>query len=98
MTIPEAVHLVLQAAVIGEHGETLILDMGQPVKIVDVARQMIARSGRKIEILFTGLREGEKMEEVLLSKSEESAIRKHPLISHLKVDLTGIESDGKLSS
>jgi dTDP-glucose 4,6-dehydratase len=98
MTIPEAVHLVLQAAVIGEHGETLILDMGQPVKIVDVARQMIARSGREIEIVFTGLREGEKLEEVLLSNSEESAVREHPLISHTKVDLTGIESDGKPSS
>jgi dTDP-glucose 4,6-dehydratase len=96
MTIPEAVHLVLQAAVIGEHGETLILDMGQPVKIVDVARQMIARSGREIEIVFTGLREGEKLEEVLLSKSEESAIRKHPLISHTKVDLIDIELEGKV--
>ena len=98
MTIPEAVHLVLQAAVIGEHGETLILDMGQPVKIVDVARQMIARSGREIEIVFTGLREGEKLEEVLLSKSEESAVRKHPLISHTKVNLKDVESDGKVGS
>jgi FlaA1/EpsC-like NDP-sugar epimerase len=98
MTIPEAVHLVLQAAVIGEHGEILILDMGQPVKIVDVARQMIARSGRKIEIVYTGLREGEKLEEVLLSKSEESAVRKHPLISHTKVNLKDVESDRKLGS
>ena len=44
MTIPEAVHLVLQAAVIGDHGETLILDMGEPVRIADVARQMIEKS------------------------------------------------------
>ena len=85
MTIPEAVHLVLQAAVIGDHGETLILDMGDPVKIVDVARQMIEKSGRDIEIVFTGLRQGEKMDEVLVSVDETTAHRKHPLIAHTRV-------------
>ena len=85
MTIPEAVHLVLQAAVIGDHGETLILDMGEPVKIVDVARQMIEKSGRDIDIVFTGLRQGEKMDEVLVSVDETTEHRKHPLISHTRV-------------
>ena len=85
MTIPEAVHLVLQAAVIGDHGETLILDMGEPVKIVDVARQMIEKSGRDIEIVFTGLRQGEKMDEVLVSVDETTEHRKHPLIAHTRV-------------
>lgn len=85
MTIPEAVHLVLQAAVIGDHGETLILDMGDPVKIVDVARQMIEKSGRDIEIVFTGLRQGEKLDEVLVSVDETTEHRKHPLIAHTRV-------------
>jgi dTDP-glucose 4,6-dehydratase len=85
MTIPEAVHLVLQAAVIGEHGETLILDMGNPVKILDVAKQMIEKSGRDIEIIFTGLRDGEKLNENLFSVNEQSEKRKHPLISHTRV-------------
>jgi dTDP-glucose 4,6-dehydratase len=85
MTIPEAVHLVLQAAVLGEHGETLILDMGNPVKILDVAKQMIEKSGRDIEIIFTGLRDGEKLNENLFSVNEQSEKRKHPLISHTRV-------------
>ena len=85
MTIPEAVHLVLQAAVIGEHGETLILDMGNPVKILDVAKQMIEKSGRDIEIIFTGLRDGEKLNENLFSANEQSEKRQHPLISHTRV-------------
>ena len=85
MTIPEAVHLVLQAAVIGDHGETLILDMGEPIKIADVARQMIEKSGRNIEIVYTGLRPGEKMDEVLVSTGEHAEHRRHPLISHTRV-------------
>jgi dTDP-glucose 4,6-dehydratase len=84
MTIPEAVHLVLQAAVLGEHGETLILDMGNPVKILDVAKQMIEKSGRDIKIIFTGLRDGEKLNENLFSADEQSEKRKHPLISHTR--------------
>jgi dTDP-glucose 4,6-dehydratase len=85
MTIPEAVHLVLQAAVLGEHGETLILDMGNPVKILDVAKQMIEKSGRDIKIVFTGLRDGEKLNENLFSANEKSEKRKHPLISHTRI-------------
>ena len=71
MTIREAVHLVLQAAVIGSHGETLILDMGSPIKIVDLAQHMINRSGRDISVKFTGLRPGEKAHEILVSSTEE---------------------------
>jgi len=55
------------------------------VKIVDVARQMIEKSGRDIEIVFTGLRQGEKLDEVLVSVDETTENRKHPLISHTKV-------------
>jgi FlaA1/EpsC-like NDP-sugar epimerase len=86
MTIPEAVHLVLQAAVIGEPSETLILDMGHPVKIVDVAKQLIDKSGKQIEIVFTGLRPGEKLDEILIGGSESAVKRSHPKISHSKVE------------
>jgi FlaA1/EpsC-like NDP-sugar epimerase len=86
MTVSEAVHLVLQSAVIGEPGETLILDMGNPVSIDSIARHMIEVSGRKIDIKYTGLREGEKLHEVLISRSEKTETRNHPFIFHTKVE------------
>lgn len=86
MTIKEAVHLVLQASVIGKNGETLILDMGKPVSIADVARYMIERSGRSLKIEFTGLRPGEKIHEVLNSANESTNRPLHPLISHTRVE------------
>jgi len=72
MLIPEACELVLQAGAIGQGGEIFILDMGEPVKIVDLAKKMIELSGKEgIEIKFTGLRPGEKLyEELLISESE----------------------------
>ena len=73
MTIPEAVQLVLQAAAIGETGQVLVLDMGEPVKIVELARQMIRLAGRRddeIAIEFTGLRPGEKLYEELLADAD----------------------------
>lgn len=85
MTIREAVQLVVQAAVIGRDGEALVLDMGEPVRIVDVARQLIELSGRDIEIVFTGLRPGEKLHEELLGEGEVDSRPFHPLISHVKV-------------
>ena len=87
MTIPEAVHLVLQAAVIGDHSETLILDMGEPIKIDDVAKQMIEKSGRDIKIIYTGLRIGEKPAEALFSTHEKVTSKLHPLIFHTHVEL-----------
>lgn len=86
MTVEEAVELVIQAAAIGSDGEALILDMGEPVLIADVARQLIAQSGKDIEIVYTGLREGEKMHEVLLGGQEADQRLKHPLVSHVGVD------------
>ena len=83
MTIPEACELVMQAAVLGRGGEVLVLDMGEPVRILDVARLLIARSGHDIPIVFTGLRHGEKLHEVLFSPVEKGARPLHPLISHV---------------
>ena len=85
MTVSEAVHLVLQASVLGRHGETLILDMGAPLAIVEIARHMIQRSGRDIDIRFTGLRPGEKLDEVLVASAESAERPLHPLISHTSV-------------
>lgn len=84
MTIPEAVGLVLQSTVLGEGGEIFVLDMGQPVKIVELARQMIELSGLKvgedIEIQFTGLKPGEKLYEELQHHDEEHVPTAHPKI------------------
>lgn len=85
MTVREAVHLVLQAATIGRDSETLILDMGEPVKIYDVAQHMVEKSGKDIEIVFTGLRDGEKLHEVLSSEAESGSRPLHPLVTHVKV-------------
>jgi len=85
MTIQEAVHLVLQAAVIGNHGETLILDMGSPIRIADIARHMINRSGRSISIEYTGLRPGEKEHEVLISVQEQPRATSHELVTSSRV-------------
>jgi dTDP-glucose 4,6-dehydratase len=85
MTVKEAVHLVLEALDVGNHGETLILDMGKPVKILDVANQMIRASGQNIEIEFTGLRPGEKLHERLFGPNEVVEFRNHPKIMHTKV-------------
>lgn len=85
MTIPEAVQLVIQAGAIGDSGEVLILDMGEPVSIYALARQLIQRSGRDIEIEVTGLRKGEKLHEELLGVGESDMRPRHHLISHAKV-------------
>lgn len=85
MTVKEAVHLVLQAAVIGRGGRTLILDMGKPVRILDVAKLMIRRSGRDIEIVFTGLRPGEKSQEALLGLQEVVMPTDHTMITQTQV-------------
>ena len=86
LRVPLRVHLVLQAAVIGGHSETLILDMGEPIKIDDVARLMIKKSGRDISVIYTGLRTGEKPAEVLFATTEITVTKSHPLIFHTRVE------------
>ena len=85
MTIPEAVQLVIQAAAIGRDGEALVLDMGEPVSILDVARQLISMSTKDVEITFTGLRPGEKLHEDLLAVGESAGRPVHPLVQHVPV-------------
>jgi len=94
MTVSEAVRLTMNAAAVGSAGEVLVLDMGTPVRIVDVARRLAASSPRPIAIEFTGLRNGEKMHEALLGADEDEARPAHPKISHVAVpilDLRAIE-------
>jgi len=85
MTIPEASQLVLQAAAMGQGGEIFVLDMGEPVKIVDLARELITlsgfRPGEDIEIEFTGLRPGEKLFEELSIEGENMVATRHPKIA-----------------
>jgi FlaA1/EpsC-like NDP-sugar epimerase len=85
MTIPEAVQLVVHAAAIGRPGEALVLDMGAPVRIADVARQLMEIAGQTAEIVYTGLREGEKLHEELFGDHEVDRRPIHPLISHVEV-------------
>lgn len=84
MLINEACELVLQTGAIGKHGELFILDMGQPVKIVDLAKKMIELSGKKdIQIEFTGLRPGEKLyEELLLNGSDKKTEYESITVAH----------------
>ncbi len=86
MTIPEACQLVIQAGSVGAAGELLILDMGEPVRILDIAERMIRLSGKDIEIVYTGLRRGEKLHEVLMGEGEDDARPLHPKISHTAVE------------
>ncbi|WP_422770212.1 polysaccharide biosynthesis protein [Plantactinospora sp. WMMC1484] len=85
MTVQEAVHLVLQAAAIGRDGEALVLDMGKPVGIDDLARQLAAQASRPPRIVYTGLRAGEKLHEDLFGAGEVDVRPLHPLISHVPV-------------
>jgi FlaA1/EpsC-like NDP-sugar epimerase len=98
MTIPEACQLVLEAGAIGNGGEIFIFDMGQSVRIADLARKMIKLSGltigRDIEIRYTGLRPGEKLYEELLNKEENTLPTYHPLIMIAKV----MENDPEIVS
>lgn len=89
MTIPEACQLVLEAGAMGQGGEIYIFDMGKSIKIVDLAKKMVKLSGlslgRDIDIVFTGLRDGEKLYEELLNNMENTIPTHHPKIMIAKV-------------
>jgi FlaA1/EpsC-like NDP-sugar epimerase len=85
MTVSEAVRLVIQAGAIGRPGEVLVLDMGEPVRIVDMVRHLMASVPGKVELVFSGLRPGEKLHEVLLGADEHDERPLHPLISQVPV-------------
>jgi FlaA1/EpsC-like NDP-sugar epimerase len=90
MTISEAVQLVIQAGAIGRSGEALVLDMGTPVSIYDVAKQLVTNSGKAIDIEIVGLRAGEKVHEELFGDGETDIRPSHPLISHVQVPSTTV--------
>lgn len=91
MTIPEAARLLLQANVFGKTGEIFVLDMGEPVKIVDLARRMITLSGyepdQDIKIEFSGIRPGEKINEELSFDYETTEITQHPKIRNTRTPM-----------
>jgi FlaA1/EpsC-like NDP-sugar epimerase len=106
MTVEEAVQLVIQAGAVGRAGEVLVLDMGEPVRIAEVARLLAQRAPRPITIDYTGLRPGEKLAEVRLGHGEVDRRPMHPLISHVDVpplepgaarDLDGSSSSEELT-
>ncbi len=99
MTIPEAVLLILQSILLGESGNTMILDMGQPVKIVDLAEEMIRLAGyapgKEIEIKFTGLRPGEKLHEELMYSDEERQTTSHQKITLIRPRVCDVKDLGR---
>jgi FlaA1/EpsC-like NDP-sugar epimerase len=104
MLAEEAVHLVLQATAIGRGGEVLVLDMGEPVRITDMARRLTASAGRDVDIVFTGLRPGEKLTEDRLGAGETDQRPCHPLICQVPVpalnprEVTALDPDADAHS
>ncbi|MBI38535.1 MAG: polysaccharide biosynthesis protein [Leptospiraceae bacterium] len=102
MSIPEAVQLVMQAAAMGAGGEVFVLEMGDPVRIVDLAREMIALSGfipdREIRIVFTGLRPGEKLYEELLTDAESTVATSHPGVRIARLSRNSVDFRDRLDS
>ena len=102
MTIPEAARLVIQAGLLGEGGEVFVLDMGEPVRIAELARDMIRLSnlqeGRDIEIRYSGLRPGEKLYEELFTEHEELLETAHPKIRAARIKALGVDrADGVIA-
>jgi FlaA1/EpsC-like NDP-sugar epimerase len=100
MTIPEAARLVLQAAAIGESGQVLVLDMGEPVRIVDLARDLIRMAGHtldEIHIVFSGLRPGEKLFEELLADSDATLATPFERLRVAQLDAQGPSVDGLMA-
>lgn len=98
MTIPEAVQLVMQAAALGKGSEIFVLDMGEPIKITELAINMIKLSGyseKDIAIKYTGIREGEKLHESLFMDSEKIDKTKHEkiMVSYLDINYTNFQED-----
>lgn len=85
MTVEEAVQLVIQAGAIGRAGEVLVLDMGEPVRIADVANQIAAKAPTPVDVVFTGLRPGEKLHEELFGDGEADIRPVHHMIAHVPV-------------
>ncbi|WP_229071116.1 nucleoside-diphosphate sugar epimerase/dehydratase [Actinoplanes sp. DH11] len=85
MTVQEAVRLVIQAGALESTGEVLVLDMGEPVRIADVAKRIADAAEQHIQIVYTGLRPGEKISEILLGPDEPDHRPNHPLISQAQV-------------
>jgi len=102
MTIPEACQLVLEAGTMGDGGEIFVFDMGDSVKIIDLAKKMITLSGlelgKDIEIKITGLRPGEKLYEELLAKEENTLPTHHPKILKAKVRIEDVEQLEKINA
>jgi len=99
MTVAEAAELVIQAGALGADGEVLVLDVGEPVRIADVAARLVAQADRDVDIVFTGLRPGEKLHEVLWAGDESPRRGPHPLITHVRAPRLGPEViDGLLAT
>lgn len=102
MTIPEACQLVLEAGTMGEGGEIFVFDMGESVKIIDLAKKMIQLSGmelgKDIEIKITGLRPGEKLYEELLAKDENTMTTHHPQILKAKIRIEETDQIEKIKT
>jgi len=101
MTISEAAQLVLQAGLTGQSGQIFVLDMGEPVKIADLARLLIRLSGkteRDAPIIYTGLRPGEKLTEELLADDETSAPTPHPKLRVAKVPAAAPEAAADIAA
>ncbi len=96
MTTAEAVELVIQAGEIGEPGEVLVLDMGEPVRIAGVAQRLAELAGPHLEIQYTGLRPGEKLDEVLFGHGEHDVRPSHPLIAQVPVPPLDVDALSRL--